>query len=255
MSDLLRVYVEAGEDGYPAEWHRCPTCGGSGWVCAATGAGVSGVCALGCGGSCPSSDGCPSCTARGAHGGAGSVKALVRAMSGDRCVRCHHPFVVGSTPGEWSRCDSRCTHGGEVRYRHGYEQRWIETDSWPDVSRQFDYDLTHTTVNPANRRQVLGPLEVEARWRVLTVHHLQTDSKLDCRWWNLAALCQRDHLYMQGKVIMDRPFILEHSDWFKPYAAGFYAWKYLGEDLTREETVGRLDELLALENPGATGAG
>jgi hypothetical protein len=35
--------------------------------------------------------------------------------------------------------------------------------------------------------------------------------------------------------------------WFKPYAAGWYAWSYLGEDLTREETMARMDELLALE--------
>ena len=39
----------------------------------------------------------------------------------------------------------------------------------------------------------------------------------------------------------------EHSDWFKPYVAGYYAFAYLGEDLTRAEVEARLDELLALE--------
>ena len=34
---------------------------------------------------------------------------------------------------------------------------------------------------------------------------------------------------------------------FKPYVAGFYARKYLGEMLTREEVDARMDELLALE--------
>ena len=46
---------------------------------------------------------------------------------------------------------------------------------------------------------------------------------------------------------MDQPFFLEHTDWFKPYVAGFYAWKYLHEDLARAEAEARLEELLALE--------
>ena len=81
---------------------------------------------------------------------------------------------------------------------------------------------------------------------VLTVHHLDGD-KANCRWWNLAALCQRCHLHIQGTVVMEQPFIYEHSAWFKPYVAGFYAWKYLGEDLTREAVEARMGELLALE--------
>jgi len=87
---------------------------------------------------------------------------------------------------------------------------------------------------------------VEAKWRILTVHHL-TGEKADCRWWNLAALCQRCHLQIQGRVRMEQIYPHEHSEWFKPYAAGYYALTYLGEELTREETVTRLDELLALE--------
>jgi hypothetical protein len=46
---------------------------------------------------------------------------------------------------------------------------------------------------------------------------------------------------------MGRVYPWPHSEWFKPYAAGWYAWSYLGEELTREETLARLDELLALE--------
>ena len=34
----------------------------------------------------------------------------------------------------------------------------------------------------------------------------------------------------------------------RPYAAGFYAFKYLGEDLGREEVIQRLPALLALEH-------
>ncbi len=43
----------------------------------------------------------------------------------------------------------------------------------------------------------------------------------------------------------------EHSEWFKPYAAGYYAVVYLGEDLDRDQTVARLDELLDLERVAA----
>ena len=85
-----------------------------------------------------------------------------------------------------------------------------------------------------------------ATYHVLTVHHLDGD-KANCRWWNCLALCQRCHLRIQGKVYPYRPWVWEHSEWFKPYAAGFYAWRYLGVHLTREEVELRLDELLALE--------
>lgn len=83
-------------------------------------------------------------------------------------------------------------------------------------------------------------------WRVLTVHHLDGD-KSNCRWWNLPALCQRCHLSIQARVVMDQPFVFEHSAWFRSYAAGFYAWKYLRQDLSHAEVIARLDELLELE--------
>lgn len=61
------------------------------------------------------------------------------------------------------------------------------------------------------------------------------------------ALCQRCHLSIQARVNPDQAYFLEHTEWCKPYAAGFYARKYLGEDLDREATMERLDELLELE--------
>ena len=110
--------------------------------------------------------------------------------------------------GEWSPCDEHCRHhAGGTRRTHEF---------------------------------------TEAQWRILTVHHLNGD-KADCRWWNLASLCQRCHLRIQRTVVMPRVFPWEHSEWFKAYAAGWYAHSYLGEDLTREETMARLDELLSLE--------
>ena len=87
----------------------------------------------------------------------------------------------------------------------------------------------------------------------LTVHHLDLNPANNM-WWNLVPLCQRCHLRIQGKVILDRPWVMtEHSEWFKPYVAGFYAWKYRGEKLSRVETMARLDELLALEQAAVLG--
>lgn len=85
-----------------------------------------------------------------------------------------------------------------------------------------------------------------AQWRILTVHHLD-GNKSNCEWWNLLALCQRCHLQIQGRVNPDLPYFLEHSDWFKPYVAGFYAFKYEGRNITREEAEQHMDVLLAHE--------
>jgi hypothetical protein len=153
-----------------------------------------------------------------------TIKHAVREAAGNRCVRCMHPYEKGA--GEWSPCDTECRHGGPVRF-DGHE---------------FDEPMGDLAVAST----VAHGTSVEARWRVLTVHHLNGD-KFDCRWWNLAALCQRCHLQIQGKVQMPRVWPWEHSEWFKPYAAGWYAFTYLGEDLSRDEAVARMDELLALE--------
>lgn len=154
------------------------------------------------------------------------VKHLVRAQAGHRCVRCGHPYLVGQTDPEWSPCDEQCTHKEPRRVR----------------STAFSLGIVPVLEKTAGEL-VRDRYRVEAQWRVLTVHHLNT-VKYDCRWFNLVALCQRDHLEIQSRVVMDRPWPWDHSAWFKPYVAGFYAWKYLGEELDREETMERLDELL-----------
>jgi hypothetical protein len=161
-----------------------------------------------------------------------SIKHAVREAAGNRCVRCLHPYAKGA--GEWSQCDERCTHLGPYRvtYRSGAT---AGVDGPGTASAGMALALDPGVVEA-----------VDAHWRILTVHHLNGD-KHDCRWWNLAALCQRCHLQIQGKVQMARVWPWEHSDWFKPYVAGYYAWAYLGEELSREEVEGRLDELLALE--------
>ena len=92
----------------------------------------------------------------------------------------------------------------------------------------------------------------DGKQRVLTIDHLNGD-KADNRWWNLAPLCQVCHLQVQGRVIMQRPWVWEHTEWFKPYVAGYYAARYLGLDLSREDVEARLEELLGLEQKAVLG--
>lgn len=82
--------------------------------------------------------------------------------------------------------------------------------------------------------------------RILTTHHFDGDKAND-EWWNLLPLCQVCHLQVQAKVDPHVPWFLEHSEWAKPYVAGFYAWKYEGRKITREEAKARMDELLRYE--------
>lgn len=176
-------------------------------------------------------DGYPPAWHRQEGKAASSIKVLVRLAAGNRCVRCQHSYAPGE--GEWSACDERCTHRGPYRYRHGPQDEW------------FDQPDDELWIGEAGLGEQVG-IEVEAQWRILTVHHLDMN-KANCRWWNLAALCQRCHLQIQGKVQMARVWPWEHSTWFQPYVAGYYALTYLGEDLDRKATEARLDELLGLE--------
>jgi hypothetical protein len=211
MSTILRVYTrpeEIGKDGYPLAWHKCTACLGSGRIGDAA---------------------CARC------GGEKSAKDLIRALAGHRCVRCGHPYRKGAHgKGEWSPCDEHCMHNGPVRCVSGpggWQPEHVIAAG--DLGEDAGWHVRHGN-------------GIVAQWRILTVHHLTMD-KTDLRWWNLVSLCQRCHLQIQGKVQMGRVYPWPHSEWFKPYAAGWYAWAYRGEELTREETLARLDELLALE--------
>jgi len=122
------------------------------------------------------------------------VKHLVREQAGHRCVRCGHPYVAGA--GEWSPCDERCSHRGPARLSY-------RADDGSDVE-----NLEHELATEAGVVVGYGKA-VEARWRILTVHHLN-GVKADLRWWNLAALCQRCHLTIQGRVVMERVWPWPH---------------------------------------------
>lgn len=108
-------------------------------------------------------------------------------------------------------------------------------DNWPQIA--------HSIKEAAgwNCERCGHPHDPQAGY-ALTVHHLDGD-KSNCRWWNLAALCQRCHLHIQGKVIMERYWMFEHSEWFKPHVAGYYAYIY-GYDDTKEYVLRHLDKLL-----------
>ena len=96
---------------------------------------------------------------------------------------------------------------------------------------------------PDNWKEIADRIKTAAGWicerckhahcvesgHVLTVHHLD-GNKANCSDWNLAALCQRCHLKIQGRVKMDQGFfeaLLPVSEWFRPHLAGFLKSKGL----------------------------
>ncbi len=168
-------------------------------------------------------------------------RAKVREEAGHRCIRCGHPYQTGlkrADKGEWSTCDLLCTHGGRIRWGNG--------DS-PTEWAHFDETNTRTPAQIiATYQESLESVLVQAQWRILTVHHFDGRKDNDA-WFNKLALCQKCHLTVQTRVNPEIPWMFEHSEWLKPYVAGFYAAKYLKENLTREQVMERLDELLSLE--------
>ncbi len=84
---------------------------------------------------------------------------------------------------------------------------------WPDIARRIK--------DAAGWRCVrCGHPHDPVFHYTLTVHHLDMD-KANCEDWNLAALCQRCHLSVQGRVDFTQQYLFEHSDWMKPYVEGF----------------------------------
>ena len=106
---------------------------------------------------------------------------------------------------------------------------------WPEIAR--------ATKDAAEWRCVrCGHRHDPETGYTLTVHHLDINPT-NCAWWNLAALCQRCHLSIQGRVIMERVWMLPHSEWFRPYVAGYYAHRR-GLPETREYVLAHLETLL-----------
>ncbi len=91
---------------------------------------------------------------------------------------------------------------------------------------------------------------------MLGVHHLDMNPS-NCAWWNIPALCQRCHLKIQHKVVMERYWMFDHSEWFQPYVAAYYGvraavlpgtWHYFDSlvMVRREFVMGHLAYLLSL---------
>lgn len=164
-----------------------------------------------------------------------SISDATWQAAGHRCIRCGHPYRKGEHgKGEWTPCDNHCRHGKPVGLEFD-DGEIVEVENALTVPALIEGGMF---AKPRYR--------VVARWRIGTVHHF-TGDKADCGWANLLALCQRCHLTVQSRVNPNQPYMFEHSEWIRPYVAAFYAKKYLGLTLSREEVTARIDELLALE--------
>lgn len=118
------------------------------------------------------------------------------------------------------------------------------TSDWKEIAKQVKDEADWRCVR-------CGHPHDPAAGYTLTVHHL-TGEKDQNAWWNTAALCQRCHLKIQAKVIMHRPWFLSHSDWFKPFVAGYYAHVHgLPDD--KESVLANMDALIALGQQGGNG--
>ena len=115
-------------------------------------------------------------------------------------------------------------------------------DGWPAFARKLKDEAEWRCVRCGHEHDPAGGY-------TLTVHHATMDKAEPFdHWWAFLPLCQRCHLSIQARVDLNRPYVMaEHSPWFRVYAAGWYAWRYLGVSLSRSEVEARLDELLAVE--------
>lgn len=100
----------------------------------------------------------------------------------------------------------------ETEIEHNYP------NNWPEIA-------TRIKLAAGNKCERCGHENEYATGYVLTVHHLD-GKKSNCSDWNLAALCQRCHLTIQGRVKMGQMFFTEMlpvSPWFKPHLEGYLA--------------------------------
>jgi hypothetical protein len=110
-------------------------------------------------------------------------------------------------------------------------------EDWPEISRKAKEEAGWKCVRCGHKHD-------PKKGYCLTVHHLDLDPSNNA-WWNIPALCQRCHLKIQNKVVMEQPYFFPHSEWFKPYVAGYYAhMNGLPED--REYVMKNLMMLLEL---------
>jgi len=143
------------------------------------------------------------------------ISLSVKEAADHRCVRCHHRFHTQMVGGIPALCDSLCdpTRGLHVK-------RGLVTVHHPGRLDGINYG----------------------------VHHFDGD-KSNCRWWNLMALCNSCHLTIQALVIPERPWLFEHSEWMRPYAAGYYAFAFGGLEVSRAEVERDIERFIAMGQP------
>lgn len=163
------------------------------------------------------------------------IAQQVKEEAGRRCVRCGHP---SESPKVRIPCDGKCDLSRHIEVMG----IWALCKQ---IQREYDDGFSKATMDVNDYRDENG-LWTNQRQRVLTVHHLDGD-KNNSKPYNLLSLDQVCHLQIQAIVILERPWIFEHSEWFKPYAAAWYAYKYLDEIISLDKARERMDDLLALE--------
>lgn len=87
-------------------------------------------------------------------------------------------------------------------------------DNWPEISARIRKNAGEKCERCRHPHDPTGGY-------TLTVHHLDGDKSNNADW-NLAALCQRCHLHIQGVVFLPQYYLFEHSEWFKPHIEGYY---------------------------------
>lgn len=116
----------------------------------------------------------------------------------------------------------------------------------------------HTGEYPPDWKEIARSVKEKAGWRcvrcghehdiasghMLGVHHLDCN-KSNCRWWNLVSLCQKCHLQIQHKVVLRRQWMWDHTPWFRPYVAGYYA-HLAGLPDDRETVLANVDRYIAI---------
>lgn len=153
--------------------------------------------------------------------------------------------IGGSYPPDWKEIANRVkTEAGWrcIRCKHPHGDRFTKT---PPPPPGWEIGPSYNPINyffvPCDG---LCTHPKDGSLRMLTVHHLDMNPE-NCEWWNLAALCQVCHLQIQAKVIMERVWMFEHSEWFRPLVAGYYAFQ-AGQPHDRESVLARIDELIAM---------
>lgn len=106
-------------------------------------------------------------------------------------------------------------------------------DNWKEIAKKCKDDAGGCCVRCGIPNQ---------KGHVLTVHHLDMNPA-NCEWWNLVALCQQCHLKIQAKVVIERVWMFDHSEWFKPYVAGYTAHR-LGWATDKQQVMDNLETLL-----------